>query len=321
MRVVRSNDTVQIELTNACVRECANCTRMVGHIKKPFFMDWETFKRAVDSMVGFKGVQGVGLMGGEPLLHPEFEKFARYAAEILGPENIGLWSCFPKFSEEKMRHLGEVIGDCTGAVFPNSHEKNDVVHAPFLVSIEECIDPRDMWFLIEHCWAWQSWSASINMHGAFFCEIGAAMAALFNDPETAWPIEPQWWARTPIDYVDQMRKWCPKCGGALCGPMPAEGRYSNEIIDDVSPGMLERLKAIDSPKIARGEYAVHNLKPQPECRQMATYKDESYRQEIVRPYGLFLVLNEKGFMAPFKRIVGTHKKITLTDAGQGKSGM
>ncbi len=280
-------------------------------------MDFETFKRSVDSMVGFKGNQGVGFMGGEVLYLPEFPKYARYAAEKLGPENLGLWSCFPP----EKAHYGEVIADCFGAVFPNSHEKADIVHAPFLVSIEECIAKEDLFFLVDHCWAWRSWSASVNPLGCFTCELAASMAALFNDPETAWPIEPQWWARTPIDYVDQMRKWCPKCGGALCGPMPAEGRYSNEIIDDVSPGMLERLKAIDSPKIARGEYAVHNLRPQPERRQMATYKDESYRQEIVRPYGLFLVMNEKGFMAPFKRIVGTHKKITVSDSAKGTSGI
>lgn len=39
-------------------------------------MDFETFKRAVDSMEGFPGL--VALIGGEPTLHPEFERFMEY---------------------------------------------------------------------------------------------------------------------------------------------------------------------------------------------------------------------------------------------------
>jgi hypothetical protein len=303
VRIIRLNHTVQIEITTACQHDCANCTRFVGHYggkSKTWFMGWEQFKLAVDSLVGFKGYQGVGIMGGDPILHPEFEKFARYAAEKLGPENMGLWSCFPP---SHAKH-GELIADCFGSVFPNTHSRQDVIHAPFLVSIEECIDKIDLWYLVENCWAWASWSSSINPYGAYFCEIAASLAALFQDGETAWPVEPHWWCRVPVDYTEQMRKWCPKCGGALCGPMPSLGRYSNEPSDDVSPGMLERLKAIDSPKVRSKRYFIHNLKPEPEGRQMASYKDENYRQEIVRPYGLFLVLNDKGFMSPYKKIVG-----------------
>lgn len=300
MKIVRDNDTIQIEITSFCHNNCSNCTRLCHHYKKPWYMDFDTFKRAVDSMVGFRGNQGVGLMGGEPLYHPQFKEFAEYAASKLGAENIGVWSCFPEGKE----HLGPVIADCCGTVFINDHSIGNVVHSPFLVSIEECVDKRDMWYLIENCWAWRSWSASINTLGAYFCEIAASMAALFNDGEHAWPVEPEWWTRTPKDYVKQMEKWCPKCGGALCGMRPAQGRYSTEIVDDVSPKMLDRLKAIDSPKIRRGEYAVHDLKPIPECRQMASYKDEQYRKRIAGRYGLILVLNERGFMAPFRKIVG-----------------
>ncbi|PWT29253.1 radical SAM protein [Butyrivibrio fibrisolvens] len=70
------NPIVLIDITNACTERCSNCTRFCGNHKKPFFMDFETFKRAVDSMEGFPGL--VALIGGEPTLHPEFERFMEY---------------------------------------------------------------------------------------------------------------------------------------------------------------------------------------------------------------------------------------------------
>lgn len=279
-------------------------------------MDFDTFKRAVDSMVGFNGLQGCGFMGGECLFHPEFERFARYAADKLGPEKMGLWSCFPP----EKAHLGQVIADCFGAVFPNDHSRVDVIHSPFLVSIKEVHPPEEMWYRVENCWAWHSWSASINIHGAYACEIAASMAALFNDPETAWPVESGWWKRTPKDYREQMEKWCPECGGALCGARASWGRSSKETVDDISPGMLKRLEAVGSPKVKRGEFVVHDLKPIQECRRMATYKEEGYRQAIVRPYGLFLMLNQKGFMTPFPKIVTAQTKaFEFQEGGQDET--
>ena len=70
---------IQIDITNACIHKCSNCTRFCGHHKKPFFMDFETFKKAIDSFEGYHGT--VGIMGGEPTLHPEFERFLTYANE------------------------------------------------------------------------------------------------------------------------------------------------------------------------------------------------------------------------------------------------
>jgi hypothetical protein len=110
-----------------------------------------------------------------------------------------------------------------------------------------------------------------------------------------------------MDYVEQIRKWCPKCGGAV----PLQWRVSTEIIDDLSPGNLERLKEIDSPKIRKGLFKVHDLVMIEEKRKMAAYKDENYRQKIAARYGLFLALNSRGFMVPFTKIVGPKAKVTV----------
>ena len=76
MKSPKNMKTIQIEITNACFNHCSNCTRFCGWHKKPFFMDFETFKKAIDSLEGYEGM--IGIMGGEPTLHPEFEKFIDY---------------------------------------------------------------------------------------------------------------------------------------------------------------------------------------------------------------------------------------------------
>ena len=274
-------------------------------------MNLDEFKRAVDSLADFKGAQGVGMMGGEPVLHPQFEEFCDYMASKMPPERCGIWTCLPDLgSQEKNLHAGDVIARSFGTIFPNDHSRPDVIHAPFLVAIDEVVaDERDRDYMIDHCWAQASWSASVNPHGAFFCEIAASLSMLFGMRESAWPVEKSWWRRNPIDYRKQIKEFCHLCGGAV----PLGWRYSTEIVDDISPKMLSRLQAIGSPKIKRGEFKIHNLQMQVENRQMASYKDESYRQAIARRYGLFLVLNTRGFMVPFKKIVGNIKKSENSD--------
>ena len=70
MKAIRDMWLIQIEITNACFLECPNCTRFVGHNRKPYFMKLQMIEKAIDSLEGFPG--GIGIMGGEPVLHPEF---------------------------------------------------------------------------------------------------------------------------------------------------------------------------------------------------------------------------------------------------------
>ena len=82
MKAIYDFITIQVELTNACIHSCSNCTRFCGHHKKPFYMDWETFKRAIDTLE--KWPRYIGIMGGEPTLHPEFARFVEYAHGVHG---------------------------------------------------------------------------------------------------------------------------------------------------------------------------------------------------------------------------------------------
>ena len=266
---------IQIDITNACPHRCSNCTRFCGHYKKPFFMDFETFKRAVDSMDGFQGT--IGVMGGEPTLHPEFERFARYIAskypryqntddQMLHPQKDfmktiaeleishtvfidegkgakqaligpGLWSAM---GQSYKKHY-EIIQDTFKYQALNDHE-NPMYHQPALVTRKELGVGDEEWLeLRDKCWIQNEWSATITPKGAFFCEIAGALDMLFDGPG-GWPIEPGWWRRLPYEFGDQLQ-WCEMCGMA-CHTF---ARNANEVMDDVSPVMAEKLQEIESP--------------------------------------------------------------------------
>ncbi len=282
MRSPSDMEFIQIDITNACNMRCSNCTRFCGNHEKVFFMDYDTFQRAVDSMDGFEGVTGI--IGGEPTLHPEFERFAAYMRKkygapagrdtLLYPQKdfihaiherefdsevmrartdgthymkkhgAGLWSNM----SGTYRKYYEVIQDTFSVEYLNDH-LNPSYHQPGLFSRKDLNIPDDEWFrLRDKCWIQNTWSATITPKGAFFCEIAGALDMLFDGPG-GWPIEPGWWKRKPEDFKDQLH-WCEICGFALEGLTFT--RDSQEETDDVSPSVYELLTNTNSPKLRSG---------------------------------------------------------------------
>lgn len=262
MKTIMEKGKVNIDITNACIHSCSNCTRFCGHYKKPFFMNYETFKKAVDSLDDFEGI--LFIIGGEPTLHPEFEHLIKYAENKRFPEykmytglkplhhyisyreqctsfgkyalntrsGLNLATCLP---ENYYRHY-ELINDLFAHQLPNDHSIPSK-HQPILISRKELNIPDDKWIeLRDNCWLQNNWSATITPKGAFFCEVAASLDILFDGPG-GWPIEKGWWKRTIEEYEDQLH-WCEYCSM----PVFDLGRYDNEGIDDISPYLYEKLK-------------------------------------------------------------------------------
>jgi len=292
MKPLTQKDGVQIEITNYCIHACSNCTRFCGSHQHHYYMDYDYFQKAVDSLEGYPRI--IGVMGGEPLLHPEFERFCNYLASKFPREQLGLWSTLPHGYEQHRAVICRTFGN----ILLNDHTLPEVMHAPLLVGIEELVpDKATMWQLIDNCWVQNAWSAAINPKGAFFCEVAAARAILF-DSSDGWPIEKGWWKRIPAFYKEQMEEHCPGCGGALMLP----ARTSMDERDDISPKNLERLKGI-SRKVDRGEVVLFDTsKPvpiHPSRYPPQEYKNGPYRQEVAARYGMFLVMSERGFWDPY----------------------
>lgn len=230
---------IQIEITNACHLRCANCTRFTGHHSKPFFMDLEMVERAIDSLKDFPG--GVGIIGGEPTLHPQFEEICLILKKKIKKKKRWLWTSGHKW-ETHERMIKKVFGN---NVFYNDHSEEDQTHQPILISIDEVVEDKEcMWNLIDNCWIQNYWSASITPKGGFFCEVAAAMDMLFDGPG-GFEIKKGWWRKSPEEFIDQIKEACPNCSAAL--PLP---EFSNKACDMISPRNLERLKRIGSPRIS-----------------------------------------------------------------------
>ncbi len=273
-------NVIQIEITNACIHQCANCTRFCGHHRKPFFMDFATFKKAVDSLKDFPGI--IGIMGGEPTIHPQFPEFVQYLRSTIPPycpprncippqenyieyviqpppgkQRLGIWSALGK----KYYKYFELIHDTFDCFVLNDHT-NDGLHQALLLPRKELGISDEEWIpLRDNCWIQNLWSASITPKGAFFCEVAAALDMLFDGPG-GWPIEPGWWRRTPEEFGDQL-KWCELCSAPLRVPFAR----ANAEIDIVSPMILEKLKQVGSPKIRKKKYTVFDV---------SSYRPEDY---------------------------------------------
>ncbi len=282
-------DTVQIEITNACVLQCSNCTRLVGHSKKPFFMDFDCFVNAVDSLKNFPKM--IGVMGGEPLLHPLFKEMSYYLKTNVPRERCGLWTTFPM----SKKHYAPLIAETYGNVLLNDHTFEGLYHAPVLVSGKECaLDDFTMWYCIEHCWLQRSWSASITPKGAFFCEVAAAIDMVFQDAG-GWPVEMDWWKKTPKDYIDQMERYCVRCGV----PFPLKGRLDSDGVDDISPNNFNVLKTLGSPKIEKGKYHLYSEGLQKNNEKYNTFRQQiDYFNQIAAKYDMYLKRRKNGYLEP-----------------------
>jgi hypothetical protein len=261
---------VMIDITNACHKACSNCTRFCGEHPKPFYMDIETFKKAVDSMVGFPGI--VGIIGGEPTLHPNFAEMMEYYAKRIDEPRPAAFLRTPttnfkdygnmvKYMRGRKRGLFSSLGagyyknfEVIQDTFPyqslNDHRTVNT-HQAILVTRKELGIPDEEWFkLRDNCWIQNIWSATITPKGAFFCEIAASLDMLFDGPG-GWPIEPGWWKRTPAEFGEQLN-WCESCSVALKVPT----MNANEDTDIVSPLMLEKLKKVNGPKIRNNKFVI-----------------------------------------------------------------
>jgi len=234
LRKLKDKTNIQIEITNDCNLRCLNCSRFVDIDRPVFYMKLREIEKALRSLKGFKG--GVGCMGGEPTIHPKFREICKLFRKHIPTKQRGLWTNgynWKKYKREILRTF-----PLKNIVF-NAHDfEYKGYHQPLLIASKEIIKNKKLRKeLIDKCWVYERWSASISPKGAFFCEVACALDHLF-DLGGGWRIKKGWWNRDNIQ--DQVDKYCPLCSAAI----PFDPEIYNSNLQYISPKNLKNLPLI-----------------------------------------------------------------------------
>lgn len=246
------NDIIQIVITTACTLNCSNCTQLLPFRNDYRHMSLECFREAVQSLKSWPGV--IGIFGGNPCSHPQFEKICEILAEEI-PEQWrrGLWSndllkhgyivrktFFPDGRFNLNAHgsykaARDIELFLPGRLIPKSASTQSM-HAPILVSHHDLgISDQDFDAWREDCDINQKWSGAIvEREGkpyAYFCEVAAAIEGVLG-VNTGIPAVPGWWEES-ITHFEKQINTCDACAV----PLRLKGRKDNEETYDISDGL------------------------------------------------------------------------------------
>lgn len=233
---------MQIWVTRACDQACIGCTQG-SNLKGPYgYITPEQFEQACVSLMSPTQYFGVvGMFGGNPCVHPQFDVLCEIMRVHIPYCNRGLWSnnlmghgqvCRDTFNPAYSNlnvHMSQDAYDEIKRDWPEANPKGleDSRHSPPYVAMRDMEDMTDAerWELIGGCDVNQKWSALIGVFRGqlrgWFCELAGAQAMLHESerdyPDTGVAVKPGWWNR-PISGFDlQVRKHCFDCGHPLRG--------------------------------------------------------------------------------------------------------
>lgn len=241
-RPVHLGGVLQVWVTRACDKACFGCTQGSNLGGKPGMITPEQYAEALESLRGYFGV--VGMFGGNPAMHPQFEELCRILRESWVPlEQRGIWCNHPRGRIKTIAetfyaphsnlnvHMDQDAYDEFAAGWPESRPwlkgmDADSRHSSVYVALQDLIPDEEVrWRLIANCDINRYWSALIGVFRGelrgWFCEIAAAQAMLHSHepdyPDTGLPVVPGWWKRPIEDYAEQIRYHCHRCGIPLRG--------------------------------------------------------------------------------------------------------
>lgn len=195
-------------------------------------------QKAIRSLNGFK--QQIGIMGGEPTLHPEFRRIC-YEMTKIPIERRSLWT--NGFKADEYRDVIEDTFLPENIIYNNHEDDSDVdVHQPIGLKSKDLVEDDFLrGLLIGNCWVQWRWAASINPKGGYFCEVAAAMDMRDNG-HYGHEIKPGWWDKDPNEFLDQVMHFCPNC--SACVPMKGQRANAKDTaiygVDEKS--IMERIR-------------------------------------------------------------------------------
>jgi len=234
-----------IDITNYCEKKCIYCSRWARHLRPDqyFYMTLDEIDFALETLMPKKKSatawpSRIGIIGGEPTLHPDFEKICELLARRGPKARYGLLTYGGKKHDE---YFG-LIKRTFDFVAMNEHteaQKMVCRHQPATVAIGEAVPDkvlRDK--LIDNCWVQHNWCPSIAQDKGYFCEVAYAIDHLF-ELNCGWKLDYNWFMKEPNDFKDQVDACCHLCGMAV--PMERQLLSNNKEL--ITPKLLELMKS------------------------------------------------------------------------------
>jgi len=228
---------IQIWVTRSCDKACYACTQGSNLKGKSANITPEQFEIACLSLKDYFGV--VGMFGGNPALHPQFEELCKILCKHIPYSRRGLW-CNKLFGKgaiarktfnPSISNLNVHMDKEAYAEFKRDWPESTVFglesdsrHSPPFVALKDVEFNKDKrWDLISDCDINKHWSALIGVFRgelrAWFCEIAGAQSILHQNeptyPDTGVQVVPGWWQKSMQDFAAQVRFHCHACGVPL----------------------------------------------------------------------------------------------------------
>lgn len=259
---------ITIDITNACINQCGNCMRFCGHHKNTYYMDLDYFKKVIDSLHDFDGQ--IGIIGGEPTLHPQFKEMIQYIKDTYpytrikkgfrnpvkdinsyifntNVDDIGKFKLFTTASTQQFYDNFELIDDVFESFRFNDHSEK-TKHFTVLANYKDLGITDEEFDAMENlCWVQKYCFASVTHKGGFFCEMAGTLDTLY-DGDGGFPIEDGWWKKYRKDYGKQL-EWCKKCGARLGLPMQNDFEHQDLITESIT-------KELDTERINKNQYRI-----------------------------------------------------------------
>ncbi len=296
MKPIDQSWCMQIEATSYCAKDCLYCSRYIRHTPKKhrWFMDLNYMAKCLDALKDWpldvpygEPRSLIGIIGGEPIMHPQFEEMCELLLSKFPKRYLGLWTA--GFPEKRWKEVEKIARSTFGFLAYNEHNVKQVELCqpqPITVAIEEVVqDTRYREMLIDDCWVQRTWCPTISPKGGFFCEVAYAIDQILEGPGGYDATDPGWWIRAPENFRDQRDRYCGKCGMAI----PMERQTLDNRKHQFTPNLLALFRQHSLPgmgedrvELFTGQFSIEELEANKSGWYPGNYRGDIQSDETCR---------------------------------------
>lgn len=208
---------VNILATNVCNLDCGGCHQLCGYVPKDklFFVELDDLEFMVDHIINNSQLNQIGIFGGEPTLHPQYDEMI----DMLSRKNC-LFEIYTngrtlphidaRYSTHKTDYENIVM-----LVDPKKEKLSFLATWVASKDVFKKDDPYWYWdnLVQKHCHMWKNCRTVLWNRHAYACEVFATLDILSGENH-GWPmIEGEnVFEKTPAEVREQASHFCYRCG-------------------------------------------------------------------------------------------------------------